>query len=74
MTRQITLNTTDVTLLFYKVFNKHISRVTTSKDLELINNQAFQWKMQLNPHRNKEAHELYFSEKAGNLKLLYLTL
>ena len=74
MTRQITLNTTDDTLLFYKVFDKHVSRVTVSKELELINNQAFQWKMQLNPHRNKESQELSFSKKAGSLKLLYLTL
>ena len=32
----------DDTSLFYKVFNKHVSRATLSKDLELINNWAFQ--------------------------------
>ena len=29
------------TSLFYKVFDKHVSRATLSKDLELINNWAF---------------------------------
>ena len=35
--------------LIYKVFNKHVSRATLNKALELINNWAFQWKMQFNP-------------------------
>ena len=34
----------DDTSLFYKVFDKHVSRATLNKDLELINNWAFQWK------------------------------
>ena len=59
--------------LFYKVFDKHVSRVTLNKDLELINSWTFQWKMQFNPDRNKQAQELYFSKKAGNQKLLDLT-
>ena len=63
----------DDTSLFYKVFDKHVSRATLSKDLELINNWAFQWKMQFNSDRNKQAQELYFSKKAGNQKLLDLT-
>ena len=45
---------------------------TLNKDLELINNWAFQWKMQFNPDRNKQPQELYFSKKAGNQKLLNL--
>ena len=60
----------DDTSLFYKVFNKHVSRATLNKDLELINNLAFQWKMQFNPDRNKQAQEIYFSTKAGNQKSL----
>ena len=44
-----------------------------NKDLELINNWAFQWKMQFNPDRNKQAQEIYFSKKAGNQKSLDLT-
>ena len=60
----------DDTSLFYKVFDKHISRATLNKDLDLINNWAFQWKMQSNPDRNKQVQELYFSKKAGNQKSL----
>ena len=57
---------------FYKVLDKHVSRTTLNKDLELINNWAFQWKMQFNPNRNKQAQELCFSKKAGNQKSLDL--
>ena len=63
----------DDTSLFYKVFDKHVSRATLNRDLELINNWAFQWKMQFNPDRNKQAQELNFSKKAGNQKSLDLT-
>ena len=59
--------------LFYKVFDKHVSRATLNKDLELINNWAFQWRMQLNPDRNKQAQQLVFSRKPGNQKSLDLT-
>ena len=58
----------DDTSLFYKVFDKHVSHATLNKDLELINNWAFQWKMQFNPDRKKQAQELYFSKKTGNQK------
>ena len=63
----------DDTSLFYKVFDKHVSCATLNKDLELINNWAFQWKMQFNPDLNKQAQELYFSKKACNKKSLDLT-
>ena len=63
----------DDTSLFYKVFDKHVSRAALNKDLELINNWAFQWKMQFNPDRNRQAQELHFSKKAGNQKSLDLT-
>ena len=43
----------DDTFPFYKVLDKHVSRATLNKDLELINNWTFQWKMQFNPDRNK---------------------
>ena len=52
--------------LFYKVFHKHVSRANLNKDLKLVNNWTFQWKMQFNPDRNKQDEELYFSEKAGD--------
>ena len=57
----------------YKVFDKHVSRATLNKDLELINNWAFQWKMQFNPDRNKQTQELYFSKKPINQKSLDFT-
>ena len=63
----------DDTSFFYKVFDKYVSRTTLNKDLELINNWAFQWKIQFNPNRNKQAQKLCFSKKAGNQKLLDLT-
>ena len=59
--------------LFCKVFDKHVSCGTLNKDLELINNWAFQWKMQFNPDRYKQVQELYFSKKPGNQKSLDLT-
>ena len=33
----------DDTSLFYKFFDKHVSRATLNKDLELINNRALHW-------------------------------
>ena len=63
----------DDTSLFYNVFDKHVSRATLSKDLELIINWAFQWKIQFNPNRNKQAQELYFPKKPSNQKSLDLT-
>ena len=53
----------DDTSFFYKVFDENVSRATLNKDLELINNWAFQWKMQFNPDRNKQVQELYSSKK-----------
>ena len=46
--------------LFYNVFDKHVSRETLNKDLELINNWAFQRKMQFNPDQNKKVQEIFF--------------
>ena len=64
MTCQITSNPTVKYLLippfFNKVFDKHASHATLNKDLELINNWAFQWKMESHPDRNKQAQELFF--------------
>ena len=50
-----------------------MSRATLNKDLELINNWAFQWDMQFNPDRNKQAQELYFSKTADKEKSLDFT-
>ena len=47
--------------------------VPLNKDLELINNWPFQWKMQFNADRKKQAQKLYFSKETGNQKSLDLT-
>ena len=60
-------------IIFYKVFDKLVSLATLNRDLKLINNWAFQWKMQFNPDWNKQAQESYFSKKAGNQRLLDIT-
>ena len=78
MTCQPTLNPTVKYFLIdaslsYKVLIKLAPRATLKKDFELINNRAFQWKIQLNPGQNKQAQELYFPKKAGNQKSLDLT-
>ena len=56
----------DDTSLFYKVFDKHVSRATLSKHVQLINNCSFQWKMQFNADQNKLTQELCFSKKDGS--------
>ena len=56
----------DNTSFFYKIFDKLVSYATLDKVLEL-SNWAFQWKIQFNPDRSKQAQELYFSKKIANL-------
>ena len=51
----------------------NMSRATLNKNLGLINNWAFQWKMQSNPDQNQLAQELHFSKKIANQKSLDLT-
>ena len=52
----------DDTSLFYKVLDKHVSPATLNK--ELINNQAFQWRIKFNPDQNKQANKTYISIKS----------
>ena len=52
----------DDTSLFYKVLDKHVSPATLNK--ELINNQAFQWRIKFNPDQNEQAKETYISIKS----------
>ena len=40
---------------------------TQTSDLNLINNWAFQWKMNFNPDPTKQAHEVIFSRKAKEI-------
>ena len=51
---QIFANDTSLFYMF-KVFDKHVSRATLNKALELINHWAVQWKMQFDPDKNKKA-------------------
>ena len=40
---------------------------TQTSDLNLINNWAFQWKMNFNPDLTKQAHEVIFSCKVKEI-------
>ena len=62
----------DDTSLFYKIFDKHVS--CNFKQRFRVNKQlGFSMEDAVNPDRNKQAQELYFSKKAGNQKSLDLT-
>ena len=66
-------STFKIFIILYKVFDNLVSLATLNRDLKLINNWDFQWKMQLNPDWNKQAQESYFSKKAANQRLLDIT-
>ena len=53
----------DDTSLFSKVLDINKSVIELNTDLEEISQWAYQWKMQFNPDRNKEANEIVFSGK-----------
>ena len=42
---------------------KNNSQRDLTNDLSVINEWVFQWKMQFNPDRIKQANEVYFSRK-----------
>ena len=44
---------------------KHLQMI--SKDLKIINNWVFQWKINFNPDTTKQAHECIFSRKAKEI-------
>ena len=52
--------------LFSKVINKKKSDIESTKDLKLISQCAYQWKMLFNPDPNKQATEVCFSHKRDN--------
>ena len=54
----------DGTSLFCVVRDVQTSANDLSNDLKIINNWAFQWKMNFNPDPTKQAHEVIFSRKA----------
>ena len=53
----------DDTSIFSKVFDKKCLQNALTRDLEIISNCAFQWKIQFNQNPNKQAIEVYFSRK-----------
>ena len=57
----------DDTSLFSVVHDTQTSANDLNKDLEIMNNWAFQWKMNFNPDLAKQAHEVIFSRKTKEI-------
>ena len=57
--------------LFSVVYDTQTSANDLNKDLKLINNWAFQWKMNFNPDLNKQAHEVIFSQEINHLPFVF---
>ena len=55
------------TSLFSVIHDNHTSVNALNKDLEMIQNWAFQWKMNFNPDPTKQAQEVNFSIKTKKL-------
>ena len=53
--------------LFSKAINKKKSEIEPNKDLKLISQWAYQWKMMFNPDPTKQATEVCFSHKPDNV-------
>ena len=53
--------------LFFVVHDTQTSASDLNKDLEIMNNWVFQWKMNFNPDPPKQAHEVIFSRKAKEI-------
>ena len=54
--------------LFSVVNDPTISAYELNKDLELISEWAYKWKMSFNPDENKQAQEVFFSRKQSKPK------
>ena len=57
----------DDTSLFSVIHNSQTSANVLNKDLEMIHNWTFQWKMNFNPDVTKQAQEVFFSRKTKKL-------
>ena len=57
----------DDTELFSKTINKKKSEIEHNKDLKLISQWAYQWKMLFNLEPTKQATEVCFSHKRDNV-------
>ena len=53
----------DDTSLFTVVYDVDIAANKLNRDLEIISIWAYQWKMQFNPDKNKQAIKVIFSQK-----------
>ena len=53
----------DDTSLFTVVYDFDIAANRLNRDLEIISTWAYQWKMQFNPDKNKQAIQVIFSQK-----------
>ena len=53
----------DDTSLFTVVYDEGIAADQLNRDLKIISDWAYQWKMQFNPDKNKEAIQVIFSQK-----------
>ena len=53
----------DDTSLFTVVYDVDIAANKLNRDLEIISTWAYQWKMQFNPDKNKQATQVIFSQK-----------
>ena len=58
----------DDTCLFSVVNGSNISADELNKDLELISEWAYKWKMSFNPDENKQEQEVFFSRKQSKPK------
>ena len=57
----------DDTSLFSVVYDSQTSANDLNKDLKLINDWVFQWKMNFNADPNKQAHKIIFSRKVKEI-------
>ena len=61
----------DDTSLFSVAHDTQTSANDLNKDLKIINNWAFRWKMNFNPDPTKQTHEVIFSCKAKEIYILH---
>ena len=61
-----------ITSIFSVVNDPNISTNELNKDLGLISEWAYKWKMSFNPEKNKQAQEVVFSRKQSKPKHLQL--
>ena len=57
----------DDTSLFSVLHDTQISGNDLNKDLKMINNWTFQWKMNFNPGPTKQTHEVIFNRKTKEI-------